>query len=350
MDLNVFARTERLEGPLQEYYRTNVKKESGKREVKNTLQSTIKDLLEFIHGRDKLFANNFIQVGSIADRTKAEALNELDVLVPLQKDKFRVAAIDEHLDAFEVDEYVGGSWRCLSHDETIMRLFNLVKEYKDIYYKDNHRFQVRKKKITASALPLMINWIDVDMVLCIENALSFSDVKWLYPSWFNGRSRWLSYEQQERVKSFGIDLTCQGIHWRPSFSRIDAFLFGEVDGKGGYRKKAFKIFKSLNNYYWTVDQLCEGYKGKPKPFLNSFFTKFLYLHTREKYPEPHHWDSLAKSFCNFLDVLNDCCNQKCLYHYYQANVNLFERVADKTFKWLQEKIHNILEDPENEIE
>ncbi|XP_032874626.1 uncharacterized protein LOC116971501 [Amblyraja radiata] len=204
--------------------------------------------------------------------------------------------------------------------------------------------------MSAAALPLMIDWIDIDMVICVENALSFSDVKWPFPSWLCGKSKWLSCEQQEQIRSIGIDMTCQGIYWRPSFSRIDAFVFGEIDGKGGYCKKAFKILKSLNSYYWTVDQLCSDYRGKTKPFLNSFFMKILYLHTREKYPEPHQWNTLSKSFCNFLDVLNDCCNQKCLYHYYHADVNLFERVADKTFQWLQGKIHNILEDPENELD
>ncbi|XP_078253178.1 uncharacterized protein LOC144592461 [Rhinoraja longicauda] len=350
MDPNIFARIDRLEKPLQEYYGRIIRKDSDKKEVKQALQSKLKKMLEFIHERDKLFANYFIQVGSVADGTKAEAINELDVLIPLQKDKLQVAPVDHHLDLFEVNEHVGGEWRRLSHDETIFRLFHLVKEYKDLYHKTDHGFQVNKKKMTASALPLMVDWIDIDLVLCVENALSFSNVKWPFPSWLCGKSKWLSYERQEQIKSIGIDMTCQGIHWRPSFSRNDAFVFGKIDGKGGYRKKAFKILKSLNSYYWTVDQLCSDYRGKSRPFLNSFFMKFLYLHTREKYPEPHQWNSLAKSFCNFLDVLNDCCNQKCLYHYYHADVNLFERVADKTFQWLQGKIHNILEDPENELD
>ncbi|XP_067838266.1 protein mab-21-like 3 [Heptranchias perlo] len=338
-----------LEEHLREYYGKYVKKDPGEVDKKNTIQSVLKKLLEFIHSRDELFADYFIQVGSIADGTKAESVDELDVLVPLRKDKLQVIPVDSNLNIFTIDEYVGGSWRCLSHDETISKLFELVNEYKEIYYKDDLQFKVRKKKITAAALCLTIDWIKIDIVLCIESALWFSNMKWPYPSWLNGQSKWLNHEQQEYVKGMGIDMTCQGIHWRPSFSRIDAFLLGKIDSKGGNCKKAFKIFKSLNSYDWTVDQLCEGYLGKSRPFLGSFMMKFLYFHTREKYPEPQHWDSLAKSFCNFLDVLKHCCNEKRLDHYYQANVNLFERVADKTYLWLQEKIRNVLEDPETEL-
>ncbi|XP_067885697.1 cyclic GMP-AMP synthase-like [Heterodontus francisci] len=349
MELQISAMSGPLEKPLQLYYREKVKKESGEVLTINTLQSMLKKLLEFIHSRDELFANYFIQVGSIADRTKAESVDELDVLVPLRKDKLQVIPVDQNLNMFTVNEYVNGSWRCFSHDETTLKLFHLINEYKKIYYKDDRGFTVEKKKITAAALPLTVNWRKIDIVLCIENALRFSEVKWPFPKWLNGQSKWLSSQQQEYVKNMGIDMTCQGIYWRPSFSRIDAFILGEIDSKGGYRKKAFKIFKSLNNYFWTVDQLCEGYQGKMRPFLGSFMMKILYLHTREKYPEPQHWDSLGKSFCNFLNVLNHCCNEKRLDHYYQAKINLFERVAVKTFQWLQEKIHNILDDPEGEL-
>ncbi|XP_078420562.1 protein mab-21-like 3 isoform X1 [Cetorhinus maximus] len=341
--------SDKLEEPLQKYYTNYVKKEPGEAEKKNTLQSILKKLLEFIHSKDDLFANYFIQVGSIADGTKAEAVDELDILVPLRKDKLQVIPDDKNLENFSVDEWVNGGWRCFSHDETISELLGLVIEYKDEHYKDDTFFKVRKKKTTAAALCLTIDWIKIDLVLCIENALHFSGEEWPFPKWLNGQSKWLSHQQQEHVRRMGIDMTCHGIQWRPSFSKIDAFLFGEVDGKGGYRKKAFKILKSLNGYYWTVDQLCEGYRGKSRPFLGSFMMKILYLHTREKYPEPHHWDSLGKSFRNFLDVLNQCCDEKRLDHYYQANINLFKYVADKTFIWLQEKIRKILEDPEEEI-
>uniref|UniRef100_UPI00398ECE4D protein mab-21-like 3 n=1 Tax=Pristiophorus japonicus TaxID=55135 RepID=UPI00398ECE4D len=287
--------------------------------------------------------------GVLQTEPKRSRSMKLDVLVPLRKDRLQVIPVDNNLDMFTINEYVGGSWRCLSHDETILKLFGLINEYKETYHKDDPRFEVEKKKVTAAALPLRINWIKIDIVLCIENALQFCDVKWPFPSWLNGQAKWLSCADQEKVRNMGIDMTCCGILWRPSFSKIDAFLLGEIDSKGGYRKKAFKIFKSHNGYYWTVDQLCEDYRGKMRPFLGSFMMKFLYLHTREKYPEPQHWDSLGKSFCNFLDVLNHCCNEKRLDHYYQANINIFERVADKTFKWLQEKIRNILEDPETEL-
>ncbi|XP_078071557.1 protein mab-21-like 3 [Mustelus asterias] len=338
-----------LEEPLQKYYANYVKKEPDEAVKKSTLQSMLKQLLEFIHSKDDLFANDFILVGSIADRTKAEAVDELDVLVPLRKDKLKVTPNDKNLEKFSIDERVNGTWSCFAHDGTILKLFELVIEYKQTYYKDNPFFKVRKKKITAAALPLMIDWIKIDMVLCIEDALQYSDVKWPFPKWLNGQSKWLSDQQQNDVRNMGIDMTCHGIQWRPSFSRIDAFLFGKIDINGGHRKKAFKILKSLNGYYWTVDQLCESYQGKSRPFLGSFMMKILYLHAREKYPEPQQWDSLGKSFCNLLDVLNQCCNEKRLDHYYQANINLFDCVADKTFQWLQEKICNVLEDPEEEL-
>ncbi|XP_072372284.1 cyclic GMP-AMP synthase-like [Scyliorhinus torazame] len=349
MELQIPAMSDLLEEPLQKYYTNYVKKESVQAIKKITLHLMLKNLLEFIHSKDDLFANDFIQVGSIADGTKAEAVDELDVLVPLRKDKLQVVADDGNLGTFSIDEHVNGTWRCFSHDETILKLFELVTEYKKKYYEDNPFFKVRKKKITAGALPLMIDWIKIDMVLCIEDALQFSDVKWPFPKWLNGQSKWLSCQQQEHVRRMGIDMTCHGIQWRPSFSKIDAFLLGKIDSKGGYRKKAFKILKSLNGYYWTVDQLCENYRGKSRPFLGSFMMKILYLHTREKYPEDQQWESLGKSFCNLLEVLNQCCNEKRLDHYYQADINLFDRVADKTFQWLQEKIHNILEDPEEEL-
>ncbi|XP_020386471.1 uncharacterized protein LOC109931635 [Rhincodon typus] len=349
MELQILAMSEALEEPLQKYYTSFVKKEPGEKDKKRTLQLMLKQLLEFIHSRDDLFENCFIQVGSIADGTKAEAVDELDVLIPLRKDKLRVTPNDQSLNTFSIDEYVNGGWRCLSHDETISRLYELVTEYKEKYYKDDPSFAVRKKTVTAAALPLKIDWIKIDMVLCIKNPLQFSDVKWPFPKWLNGQSKWLTYQQQESVRQMGIDMTCHGILWRPSFSRIDAYLIGKIDAKVVIGKKAFKIFKFLNGYYWTVDQLCENYQGKSRPFLGSFMMKILYLHAREKYPESHHWDTLGRSFCNFLDVLNQCCNEKCLNHYYQTNNNLFEHVADKTFLWLQEKIRNILENLEEEL-
>ncbi|XP_060699946.1 protein mab-21-like 3 [Hemiscyllium ocellatum] len=349
MELRIHAMSEVLEEPLQKYYTDFVKMEPGEKVKKVTLQRMLKRLLEFIHSRDDLFADYFIQVGSIADGTKAEAVDELDVLIPLQKDKLRVTAVDQSLNLFSIDEYVGGDWRCLAHDETISRLYELVRDYKEKYYKNDPSFAVKKKTITATALPLKIDWIKIDLVLCIENALRFSNVEWPFPKWLNGQSKWLTYQQQESVRKMGIDMTCHGIHWRPSFSRIDAYLLGKIDSKGGYRKKAFKIFKSLNGYYWTKDQLCKDYQGKSQPFLGSFMTKILYLHAREKYPESQHWNSLGKSFCNFLDVLNQCCNEKCLDHYYQTNSNLFEYVAGETFLWLQENIRNILQNPEEEL-
>eukprot|EP00061_Rhincodon_typus_P010835 g35417.t1 len=140
MELQILAMSEALEEPLQKYYTSFVKKEPGEKDKKRTLQLMLKQLLEFIHSRDDLFENCFIQVGSIADGTKAEAVDELDVLIPLRKDKLRVTPNDQSLNTFSIDEYVNGGWRCLSHDETISRLYELVTEYKEKYYKDDPSF------------------------------------------------------------------------------------------------------------------------------------------------------------------------------------------------------------------
>ena len=132
------------------------------------------------------------------------------------------------------------------------------------------------------------------------------------------------YEGQRYVSS-------PGLLWRQSFSLSEKAILQHMDRDSGCRHELLRIMKTIVNREWSSFGRLESYHLK---------TAFMH-YIKEK---PYSWEnySLGKHFHDFLQHLQEALEKGDLQHYWLPGVNLLEDINPVVVRQMAGRIRRIL--------
>ena len=273
--------------------------------------------------------------GSVYERLKTEAADEVDVMVVLKTTKPWFWGDPE---VMVEDTDVPGYVRLKAREDSKLRKYagpegyinperlrngwfyglvvKAVRNFEEKYPRSDIEMTVRYhgpavqldifKKETSEFL------LSVDLVLCFQTGTD--------QSYFVAKR----YTEQRYVSS-------PGLLWRQSFSLKEKALLRDMDRDSGCRHELLRIVKTIVNKEWSSLSRLESYHLK---------TAFMH-YIKEK---PYYWDrySLGKHFHEFLQHLYAYLEKGDLPHYWLPGINLLEDISPVVVKQMAGRIKRIL--------
>ncbi|XP_063447832.1 protein mab-21-like 3 [Mytilus trossulus] len=258
----------------------------------------VKDILQYVHTKDRRFKSQPINVGSYYTHLKVSRADEFDFSVVLDTPQLDWCRDDsDHKYGFDKKneivrkqltlpdppigkgfisptgtirkwnrEGINGGPACLTIDDDIIPIF-VKSRFKSLVGRavedqPNIRKYVNAKRLSESpATTLTITHpqiagdsVSVDLTPMIESSSRFRKTF----GWPRPTSQWPSEKKVEKLRSIGVnDIAKDAFYWTYSFASCEKELLEGIDTKETCRKKSQKIMKKLKES-WCPEGIRKG--------------------------------------------------------------------------------------------
>ena len=323
--------TSSLTQKLRRYSADHVKisKEDTDR-AKRIVDSYIKDeILQFISNTSPLPISKHEYTGSLYERLKTEAADEVDVMVVLQTAKEEVIQQDcgvpgfvllkakkdsalqkySNIDGFIIPEKLQKSW-----------FYGLVQKAMNELTAKSPTLPV-ELEIHAHGPAVQLDITDKDS----GKKLSAD----LVPSFQLGPTEYFVAKTYTGKNSPACD---PKLLWRQSFSLKEKARLQEMDKEDhGCRHELLRIVKAMIRAEPTFAK------------LTSYHLKTVFLRYNSNPKLSWSADNLGERFIEYLEKLHAAVDSKVLDHFWVTGVNLLDNIPSKTLENMADRLHRILD-------
>lgn len=300
--------------------------DQAKRLVDNYIK---KEILPYICSSSSLSISKQEYTGSLYERLKTEAADEVDVMVVLQTGKQEVMQHDAGVPGFVLLKVAQES-PLQEYTNTDGYLF--PEKLRDIWFYGIVQKAVNKLLAENSALPVKLKVrahgpaVQLDITdKATEKKLSAD----LVPSFQLTPTDYFVAKSYTGRKSPACD---PKLLWRQSFSLKEKARLQEMDKEDqGCRHELLRIVKTLIRAETTFAK------------LTSYHLKTAFLHYNSNQKLQWHSDMLGERFTEYMGLLHSNLASQTLDHFWVQGVNLLEDIPSKTLENMADRLRRILD-------
>lgn len=300
--------------------------DQAKRLVDNYIK---KEILPFICGESSLPISKQEYTGSLYEKLKTEAADEVDVMVILQTTKQEVTQHDAGVPGFvllkasqdsQLQKYANAARYILPEKLRARWFFSLVqKSVNQLQEKDPALPVKLEVRAHGPAVQLDITDKETEKKLSADLVPSFqlSPTEYFVAKSYTGK----------------ISPACDPkLLWRQSFSLKEKARLQDMDKEDqGCRHELLRIIKTLIRAESTFAK------------LTSYHLKTVFLHYNSNPKLMWGADMLGERFLEYMEMLHRALAKRTLDHCWVQGVNLLDNIQHKTLENMADRLHKILD-------